>query len=48
MNDTQWEYSKISKEKLAIGYRWKQEQWKEELMLHDGSYGAMGSTDYFY
>ena len=42
MNDTQWEYSKISKEKLAIGYRWEEEQWKEEPMLHDGSYGAMG------
>jgi CubicO group peptidase (beta-lactamase class C family) len=42
MNDTQWEYSKIDKGRLAIGYRWEDEQWKEEPMLHDGSYGAMG------
>lgn len=42
MNDTEWEYSGISEDKLAIGYRWEDEQWKEEPMLHDGAYGAMG------
>lgn len=42
MNDARWEYSEVPKEKLALGYRWEDEQWKEEPMLHDGSYGAMG------
>ena len=42
MNDTQWEYTKIPVEKLALGYRWQDETWLEEPLLHDGSYGAMG------
>jgi CubicO group peptidase (beta-lactamase class C family) len=42
MNDTYWEYSKVKPEMLAIGYRWEDTQWKEEPMLHDGAYGAMG------
>ncbi|GAB3996201.1 serine hydrolase domain-containing protein [Spirosoma daeguense] len=42
MNDTQWEYSKIPAEKLALGYRWQDEKWLEEPLLHDGSWGAMG------
>jgi hypothetical protein len=27
---------------LAKGYRWEEEQWKPEPILHDGSFGAMG------
>jgi len=42
MNDSKWEYSEVPTETLAVGYRWEDEQWKEEPMLHDGSYGAMG------
>jgi CubicO group peptidase (beta-lactamase class C family) len=42
MNNTYWEYSKVKPEALAIGYRWEDDQWKEEPMLHDGAYGAMG------
>ncbi len=42
MNDTQWEYSRVSADKLALGYRWQDGQWLEEPLLHDGSYGAMG------
>ncbi|QMW00584.1 serine hydrolase domain-containing protein [Spirosoma foliorum] len=42
MNDTQWEYTKIPAEKLALGYRWQDDKWLEEPLLHDGSYGAMG------
>jgi CubicO group peptidase (beta-lactamase class C family) len=42
MNNTHWEYSKVKPEVLALGYRWEDEQWKEEPMLHDGAYGAMG------
>lgn len=42
MNHTYWEYSDVSKEHLAQGYRWEDEKWKIEPMLHDGAYGAMG------
>lgn len=42
MNHTYWEYDNIPQEQLAIGYRWEDDQWKLEPMLHDGSYGAMG------
>lgn len=42
MKDSRWEYTEIPKEQLAIGYRWEDEQWKEEPLLHDGAYGAMG------
>ncbi|MFV0594061.1 MAG: serine hydrolase domain-containing protein [Draconibacterium sp.] len=42
MEHTYWEYDDIPGEQLAIGYRWEDEQWKLEPMLHDGSYGAMG------
>jgi CubicO group peptidase (beta-lactamase class C family) len=42
MNNSLWEYTNADKALLAKGYRWEAEQWKEEPMLHDGSYGAMG------
>ncbi|TJY34073.1 serine hydrolase domain-containing protein [Pontimicrobium aquaticum] len=42
MNNTYWEWNNVAKEQLAIGYRWEDEQWKLEPMLHDGSFGAMG------
>ncbi|WP_041632861.1 serine hydrolase domain-containing protein [Maribacter sp. HTCC2170] len=42
MNNTFWEYSNVPQEQLAIGYRWEDETWKKEPMLHDGAYGAMG------
>jgi len=42
MNDSKWEYTEIPKEKFAHGYRWEDNQWKEEPVLHDGAYGAMG------
>lgn len=42
MTDTHWEYEGLPAEKLALGYRWEDEQWKLEPMLHDGAYGAMG------
>jgi CubicO group peptidase (beta-lactamase class C family) len=37
-----WEYSTIPPNELAHGYRWLNEEWKEEIPLHDGIYGAMG------
>lgn len=42
MDNTYWEYTDIPDDKLVQGYRWEDEQWKEEPLLHDGSYGAMG------
>jgi hypothetical protein len=42
MEQTYWEYDSVPNEQLAIGYRWEDEQWKLEPMLHDGAYGAMG------
>lgn len=42
MEHTYWEYDNVPTALLAIGYRWEDEQWKLEPMLHDGAYGAMG------
>jgi len=42
MDFTYWEYDNVPAEHLAKGYRWEDEQWRLEPMLHDGSYGAMG------
>ncbi len=42
MKDTVWEFSEVPPEKLALGYRWENEAWRLEPMLHDGTYGAMG------
>jgi CubicO group peptidase (beta-lactamase class C family) len=42
MKNTQWEYTKVPPQLLARGYRWEEEQWKEEKLLHDGVFGPMG------
>lgn len=42
MNATYWEYTKVPAAQLAHGYRWINGNWREEELLHDGSYGAMG------
>ena len=42
MDHTYWEYDSVPKEDLVHGYRWEDEEWQTEPMLHDGSYGAMG------
>jgi len=42
MMQTYYEYDKVPNELLAHGYRWIDNQWVEQPMLHDGSYGAMG------
>jgi CubicO group peptidase (beta-lactamase class C family) len=42
MNDSKWEYDEVSKDQLALGYQWIDEQWVEIPLLHDGAYGAMG------
>ena len=42
MLHTYFEYSKVPSSELAHGYRRLNEQWIEQPMLHDGTYGAMG------
>lgn len=42
MTDAKWDYTQVPADKLAHGYRWEDDQWKEEALLADGSYGAMG------
>jgi CubicO group peptidase (beta-lactamase class C family) len=42
MDHTEWEYTKVPPQQLAHGYRWLNEQWVEQAVLHDGAYGAMG------
>jgi CubicO group peptidase (beta-lactamase class C family) len=42
MDHTYWEYTRVPAGELALGYRWINGQWREEALLHDGSYGAMG------
>lgn len=42
MNSTIWEYTEAPKSLLAHGYRYEDGIWKEEELLHDGTYGAMG------
>jgi CubicO group peptidase (beta-lactamase class C family) len=37
-----WEYGKVPANQLAKGYRWINNDWREEALLHDGIYGAMG------
>jgi len=42
MKNTYWEYEDVPKDKLAVGYRWINNRWIKQPMLHDGAYGAMG------
>ena len=42
MEHTYWEYNDVPGNELALGYRWENDKWKPEPMLHDGSYGSMG------
>jgi len=42
MTEAEWEYTQVPAAKLAHGYRWINDHWKEEALLHDGIYGAMG------
>lgn len=42
MTHTYWEYEEVPDSLLAQGYRWEEETWKEEPMLHTGAFGAIG------
>lgn len=46
MESSCYEYSQVQPDKLAHGYRWINNSWREEALLHDpadGSWGAMGA-----
>lgn len=46
MKTSEWEFGNVPPGKLAHGYRWLNNKWNEETLLHDtpdGSWGAMGS-----
>lgn len=42
MTEAAWEYSKVPANQLVKGYRWLNEKYVEQPLLHDGIYGAMG------
>jgi CubicO group peptidase (beta-lactamase class C family) len=42
MTSTTLSPNAVAPSRLAHGYRWEDEQWKEEPQLPDGSFGAMG------
>ena len=42
MASTTLEPTSVPPDRLAHGYRWEDEQWKEEPQLRDGAFGAMG------
>jgi CubicO group peptidase (beta-lactamase class C family) len=42
MTSTTLEPSSIPSSRLALGYRWEDERWKEEPILPHGAFGAMG------
>ena len=42
MAATTMEPSNVPSDRLAHGYRWEDERWKEEPLLRDGAFGSMG------
>jgi len=42
MHDTVWDFPAVPAGKLALGYRWENDDWQPEPLLRDGAYGAMG------
>ena len=42
MTSTTLEPASVAKDRIAHGYRWEDETWKEEPPLPDGAFGAMG------
>ena len=42
LTSTALEPASVAKDRIAVGYRWEDEQWKVEPPLPDGAFGAMG------
>lgn len=45
MTNTGYEIADVPKDRLAVGYRWENEQWVEEPSMRDGTFGAMGGLN---
>lgn len=45
MTNTGYEIGDVPKDRLAVGYRWENEQWVEEPSMRDGTFGAMGGIN---
>lgn len=44
MNNTYWDYQKVPKNQLALGYRYLREEYVEQPIEGDGAYGIMGGV----
>lgn len=44
MAATTYDIAQVPRDKLAIGYRWQDEQWVVEPEMRDGAFGAMGGV----
>ena len=42
MSSTVWEFTDLPDGVMAHGYRYRNGEWSEEALLHDGPFGAMG------
>ncbi|TFH23936.1 MAG: class A beta-lactamase-related serine hydrolase [Bacteroidia bacterium] len=42
MKHTLWEFTLAPDSLLALGYRWENDGWTPQALLHDGAFGAMG------
>lgn len=42
MSSTVWEHAELPDGVMAHGYRYRNGEWSEEPLLHDGPYGSMG------
>lgn len=42
MSSTVWEHAELPDGVMAHGYRYRNSEWSEEPLLHDGPFGAMG------
>lgn len=44
MREASWNFTDIPASQLVHGYRWIREDWKEEPLLSDGAFGAIGGV----
>ena len=42
MNSSTFEAKEVPRDRIALGYRWRDEKWEDEELLAHGSFGAMG------
>ncbi len=42
MRSSTFQMANVARDRLALGYRWEDDKWKDEVPLAHGSFGAMG------